>query len=130
MNILERFDWTDTLLRDTGKHEVEDVVVDYYDTFATNRMDIGMNTEFKVRLTPKDDRAVYNQSLPMPIHSKEALIIEMALMHIYVIITFLTSRSTQVLFLRSGNPAESTVSLWTSEKLTVWLRMTILTIII
>ena len=30
-----------------------------------------MNTEFKVKLTPKNDKPVYSQSLPMPIHVKE-----------------------------------------------------------
>ena len=48
-----------------------------------------MNTEFKVKLTPKDDKAVYSQSLPMPIHLKEDLIVELALMHKYGIITLL-----------------------------------------
>ena len=52
-------------------------------------MDIGMNTEFRVKLTPKDDKAVYNQVLPMPIHLKEDLIVELALMHKYGIITVL-----------------------------------------
>ena len=52
-------------------------------------MDIGMNTEFKVKLTPKDDKAVYSQSLPMPIHLKEDLIVALALMHKYDIITVL-----------------------------------------
>ena len=52
-------------------------------------MDIGMNTEFKLKLTPKDDKAVYSQSLPMPIHMKEDLIVEFALMHKYGIITVL-----------------------------------------
>ena len=52
-------------------------------------MDIGMNTEFKVRLTPKDDKAVYSQRLPMPIHLKEDLIVDLALMHKYGIITVL-----------------------------------------
>ena len=52
-------------------------------------MDIGMNTEFKVELTPKDDKAVYSESLPMPIHLKEDLIVELALMHKYGIITLL-----------------------------------------
>ena len=52
-------------------------------------MDIGMNTEFKVRLTPKDEKAVYSQSLPMTIHLKEDLIVELALMHKYGIITVL-----------------------------------------
>ena len=48
-----------------------------------------MNTEFKVKLTPKDDKAVYSQSLPMTIHLKEGLIVELALMHKYGIITVL-----------------------------------------
>ena len=52
-------------------------------------MDIGMNTEFKVRLTPKDDKAVYSQNLPMPIHVKEDLTAELAVMHKYGIITVL-----------------------------------------
>ena len=30
-----------------------------------------------MKLTPKDDKAVYNQSLPMPIHLKEDLIVEL-----------------------------------------------------
>ena len=57
--------------------------------FARHRMDIEMNTEFKVKLTPKDDKAVYSQSLPMPIHLKENLIVELALMLKYGIIRVL-----------------------------------------
>ena len=52
-------------------------------------MDIGMNTESRVKLTPKDDKAIYSQSLPMPIHLKKDLIVELALMHKYGIITVL-----------------------------------------
>ena len=48
-----------------------------------------MNTEFKVRLKPKDDKAVYSQNLPMLIHGKEHLIVELALMHKYETITVL-----------------------------------------
>ena len=48
-----------------------------------------MNTEFKVKITPKDDKAVYSQSLPNPVHLKEDLIVELALMHKYGIITVL-----------------------------------------
>ena len=40
-----------------------------------------MNTELKVRPTPKDDKDVYSQNLPMPIHLKEDLLVELALMH-------------------------------------------------
>ena len=52
-------------------------------------MDIGINTEFKVKLTATDDEAVYSQSLPMPIHLEEDLIVELALMHKYGIIKVL-----------------------------------------
>ena len=86
---LTRFDWTDTLLTEMEKQAIENILVEYHDIFARHRMDIGMNTEFKVKLTPKDDKAVYSQSLPMPIHLKEDLIVELALMHKYGIITVL-----------------------------------------
>ena len=52
-------------------------------------MDIGMNTEFKVKLTPKDDKVVNSESLPMPIHLKGDVTFELALMHKYGIITIL-----------------------------------------
>ena len=86
---LKRFDWTDTLLTEMEKQAIENILVEYHDIFARHRMDIGMNTEFKVKLTPKDDKAVYSQSLPMPIHLKEDLIVELALMHKYGNITVL-----------------------------------------
>ena len=89
MEFLRRFDWTGTLLTETKKQAVEDILVEYHDIFARHRMDIGMNTEIEVKLTPKDDKAVYCQSLPMPIHLKEHLIVELVLMHKYGIITVL-----------------------------------------
>ena len=52
-------------------------------------MEIGMNTEFKVKLTPKDDKVVYRQNLHMSINLEEDLIVELALMHKYGIITVL-----------------------------------------
>ena len=78
---------TDTLLTKTEKQTIEDILVDYHDISTTHRLDIAMNTEIKVKLTPKDDEAVYNQSLPMPIHLKEDLIVGLALTHKYGIIT-------------------------------------------
>ena len=71
------------------KQSIEVFLVDYHDIFARHRMDIGMNTEFKLKLTPKDDKVVYCQSLPMPIHLKEDIIVELTLMHKYGIITAL-----------------------------------------
>ena len=57
----KRSDWTETLLTETEKQAVEDILVEYHDIFARHRMDIGMNTEFKVRPTPKDDKAAYSR---------------------------------------------------------------------
>ena len=34
MEFLKRFDWTPTLLTETEKHAVEDILVEYYDIFA------------------------------------------------------------------------------------------------
>ena len=62
---------------------------DYHDIVARHREDIGMNTEFKVKPTPKNDRVVYSQNLPMPIYLKKDLIFELALRHNYGIITVL-----------------------------------------
>ena len=87
MKDLKRFEWTDTLLTQTEKHAVENILIEYQEIFAKHRMDVGMNTELKVRLTPKDDKAVYSQSLPRPIHLKEDIIVEIALVHKNRIIT-------------------------------------------
>ena len=87
MEFLKRFDWTDPLLTETEKQAVEDILVEYHEIFARHRLKTGMNTEFKAKLTPKDDRAVYSQSLPIPIHLKEELIVELASMHKYGNIT-------------------------------------------
>ena len=45
---ISQFNWTDTLLTEAEKKAVEDILVEYHDIFARHRMDIGMNTEFKV----------------------------------------------------------------------------------
>ena len=58
IEFLKRFDWTDTVVTETEKQAFEDILVEYHDIFARHRIDIGLNTEFKVKLTPKDDKAV------------------------------------------------------------------------
>ena len=86
---LKRFDWKDTLKTETAKQAIEDILVNYHDIFARHRMDIGMNTELELKLTPKDDKTVDSQSLPMPIRLKEDLIVELVLMHKYERFTIL-----------------------------------------
>ena len=87
--VLNRFNWTDTLLTETEKQAIEDFLVDCNDVFPRHRMDIVKNTEFKVKSTLKDDEAVYSQSLPKPIQMKEDLFVDLVLMHKYGIIAVL-----------------------------------------
>ena len=64
-------------------------MVKYHDIFARHRLDIGINTEFKIKLTPKHDEPVYAQSLPTQTNLKDDLLVELALMQEYGIITTL-----------------------------------------
>ena len=64
-------------------------MVKYHDIFARHRRGIGINTEFKIKLTPKHDEPVYAQSLPTPTNLKDDLLVELALMQEYGVITTL-----------------------------------------
>ena len=61
----------------------------FHDIFARHRFDIGINTEFKLQLTPLDNRPAYSQSLPAPINLRDDILVELALLHKYGIITTL-----------------------------------------
>ena len=90
---LSNFDWTDSTLdwtKSDAKQAVENLLVQFHDIFARHRFDIGINTEFKVQLTPLDNRPAYSQSLPAPINLKDVILVELALLHKYGIITTLT----------------------------------------
>ena len=86
---LENFDWKDSTLTSDEKAKVEELLVELHDIFVRHRFDIGMNEEFKVKLTPEDDSADYSQSLPAPINLKEDFLVELAMLHKYGIITTL-----------------------------------------
>ena len=86
---LENFDWKDSTLTPEEKEKIEELLVEFHDIFARHRFDIGMNEEFKVKLTPKDDSPAYSQSLPALINLKEVILVELAMLHKYGIITTL-----------------------------------------
>ena len=58
-------------------------------TSRKTKIYIGLNTEYKVKPTPRDDKAKYSKNLPMPIHLKKELSVELALMHKNGIVTVL-----------------------------------------
>ena len=86
---LSNFDWTVSTLQPEAKQAVENLLVEFHDIFARHRFDIGINTEFKVQLTPLDNRPAYSQSLPAPINLKDGIHVELALLHKYGTITTL-----------------------------------------
>ena len=86
---LANFQWEQSILNPHEKQQIEDQLVKYHDIFARHRLDIGINTEFKIKLTPKHDEPVYAQSLPTPTNLKDDLLVELALMQEYGIITTL-----------------------------------------
>ena len=86
---LSLFKWNDSLIIGEDRENLESILVEFNDIFARHRLDIGMNTQFKISLTPKNDNPVYTQSLPVPINLKDDLTVELALMHKYGIITTL-----------------------------------------
>ena len=40
---------------------IEDLLVEFNDIFARHRFDLGMNEDFKVKLTPKDDSPAFSR---------------------------------------------------------------------
>ena len=76
---LGNFDWKDSMLQQHEIKKIESLLVEYHDIFARHRFDIGMNEEFTVKLTPKDDSPAYSQSLPTPVNLKEDILVELAL---------------------------------------------------
>ena len=65
------------------------LLIEYYDIFAKHDFDVGYNTELKVKLTPAHALPVYVQSPPTPIHLRDEILVELALMQYYGIVTLL-----------------------------------------
>ena len=100
------------------KKQLKQSIVEYNDIFARHRLDIGINNSFKVKLTPKDERPIYTQSLPVPINLKEDLTTELALMHRYGLITTLPfSKHESPIFAQANQMANCVYSSTCGSKL-------------
>ena len=86
---ITNFDWSDTTLTLFERQKVQELLVECHDLFARHRFDIGLNREFKVKLTSNDYRPAYSQSRPTPVNLKDDITVELAPLHKYVLITFL-----------------------------------------
>ena len=86
---LENLNWENSVLELNERKQVEELLLEFSDIFAKHRFDVGFNTELKVKLTPEHELPVYVQSPTTPIHLRDELLVELALMHYYNLITTL-----------------------------------------
>ena len=86
---LSNFDWKDSMLQQHEIRQIETLLVEFHDIFARHRFHTGVNEEFTVKLTSKDESPAYSQSLPTPVNLKKDILVELALLHKYGIITTL-----------------------------------------
>ena len=68
---------------------MEDLLVEFHDIFARHRFDVGLNTSFKAKLTPESNIPIYAPNPQTPVHLREDLLVELALMQYFDIVTTL-----------------------------------------
>ena len=72
------------------KRQLEEFLVEYQDVFAKHRYDVGFNTELKNKLTPEHPLPVYVQGPAAPIHLRDEIFVELALLQYFNNITTLS----------------------------------------
>ena len=110
------FQWEGSQIEGNDRRQLEQTIIEYNDIFARHRLDTGINNSSNVELTPKDERPIYTQSLPVRINLKEDLTVELALMHRYGIITTFHFQNMQAQFSHNENQMASYVYSSTCEK--------------
>ena len=87
---LKKFAWDTCVLSADEKSKLEDFLVEYHNVFAKHRFDVGYNTELKIKLTPAHQLPVYVQGPPAPIHLRDEILVELALLQNFNITTTLS----------------------------------------
>ena len=82
-------DWTDSTLQPDAKQAVEELLVEFHDIFARHCFDMEIKTKFKIQFTPLDNRSAYSHSIPAPLILIGDILVELALLHKYGIVTTL-----------------------------------------
>ena len=79
---LSKFPWEESGLNDEQKAVVGELLVEFSDTFPKHRFDVGYNADIKIKLTP-ERIPIYEQGPSTPVHLRNELQVELALMHHY-----------------------------------------------
>ena len=89
-NFLMRFNRNKSTLHDSNKRQVmEDILVEFSDIFAKYRIDVGYNSDITMKLTPEHNQPVYTQIPATPVHLRDELQVQLALLQYFGIITTL-----------------------------------------
>ena len=86
---LAQFPWKNSVFNSEQRRTVENLLLDYHHIFARHRLDIGKNDDLKVKLTPEHDEPMYTQGPPTPIHYRDEVLVELALLQYWGVITTL-----------------------------------------
>ena len=86
---LAQFPWKNSVFNSEQRRTVENLLLDYHHIFARHRLDIGKNDDFKIKLTPEHDEPMYTQGPPTPIHYRDEVLVELALLQYWGVITTL-----------------------------------------
>ena len=70
---LQQFLWENSVFNDTQKRTVEKLPLRFHNIFARHRPDIGLNNDFKVKLTPENSKPMYTPGSPTPIHYRDEI---------------------------------------------------------
>ena len=87
---LKKFTWDSCVLTADQKQKLEEFLIEHHNVFAKHRFDVCYNTKLKIKLTPSNPLPVYVQGPPAPIHLRDEILIELALLQFYKIITTLS----------------------------------------
>ena len=90
LDFSKKFSWDTCVLNVDQKRQLEEFLVEYHDVFAKQRFDVGYNTELKIKLIPEHPLPVYVQGSPAPIYLRDEILVELALLQCFNIITTLS----------------------------------------
>ena len=77
---LAQFPWENSVFNQEKKQNIEDLLLKYHYIFERHRQDIGANKEFKVKLTPVNNKQMFSQGPLSPIHYRNEVLGELALL--------------------------------------------------
>ena len=87
---LAQFPSENSVFNDEQKHTVENLLSEYHHIFARHRLDNDRNEYFNIKLTPGNNEPMYTQAPPTPIHYRDEVLVELALLQYWGVITTLT----------------------------------------